>query len=265
MAWTARWWDRAAQASACSRVMPHSRAVFSPMVTDMSADGIPGASGWFSGTHRTGSPPPGGTLVSRGMVLALSVPPATMTSSMPARMVAAASAAAVLPDAQCRLTARPGTPGRPRRTAILRPITPPPWRDSPRMRSPSSLTGTPDRVIAALTAISASSNASTAASEPRRARPTGVRAAARMTASGTSASREGGGQVGARSRRLIPLPGDQAGEDLATQDLPRRRLGQLAPEYDQGRGLRAAQPGPDPVAQFLRAGGPAGAEHDRGG
>ena len=46
------------------------------------------------------------------MVLALSVPPATITSAMPAMMVAAANWTAVAPEAQCRLT-RPRHVGHP--------------------------------------------------------------------------------------------------------------------------------------------------------
>jgi hypothetical protein len=90
------------------------------------------------------------------MVLALSVPPATITSAMPDMMVAAANCTAVAPEAQCRLTATPGTPVMPRRTAMLRAITPPPCRDSARTRSSRSVIGIWDRSTAALTATSAS-------------------------------------------------------------------------------------------------------------
>src|ERR1043166_9438080 len=62
-------------------------------------------------------------------------------------------------------------------------MTPPPCNDSATTMSSRSVVGTPERSMAARTAMRASVKASTSTSEPLRARPIGVRARDTMTAS----------------------------------------------------------------------------------
>ena len=94
--------------------MPARRAVFSPTVMDMSHCGALACSGWLGDIHGWGSMAEAGMdLNDRGEELRLSVPPATTTSSMPARMLPAAICTALRPAAQWRLSARPGTSVRP--------------------------------------------------------------------------------------------------------------------------------------------------------
>ena len=189
MAWP---WLYAAHSSTSSRVRPISRAVFSPTVIDMSNAGASGVSGWLGDIHCCGSPPGSSTFHDCGAVLWLWVPPATTTRSMPARMLPAPICTALSPAAQWRLSAMPGTLVSPRRTATLRAMTPPPYSDSATTMSSMSAAPIPERDTASPTAISARRNASTSTSDPLKARPIGVRAAATMTASV---------MMGSRSRR----------------------------------------------------------------
>ncbi len=159
--------------------------MFSPTVIDMSNVGASGVSGWLGDIHICGSPPGSSTFHDCGEVLRLSVPPAMTTRSMPARMLPAPICTALSPEAQCRLSAMPGTPVRPSRTATLRAMSPPPCSDSPSTTSSMSAASMPERLTASPTAISARRNASTSTSDPLRARPIGVRAAATITASVT--------------------------------------------------------------------------------
>ena len=126
----------------------------------------------------------------------LSVPPATTTWSMPARMDEAAICTAESPAAQWRLSARPGTWVRPSCTATLRAITPPPASDSATITSSKSEAGMPLRAMAAPTATRASSRSSTPTSVPLRARPIGVRAVATITASVIRIPLGSGGEPG---------------------------------------------------------------------
>ena len=95
-----------------------------------------------------------------------STPPPMPTSIMPAAMLAATHWTPAMPEAHQRCVATPGTLMRPRRTAALRPMLPPPWNDSPKPMSSSSSAGTPERSTASPMATSASANASTPASDP---------------------------------------------------------------------------------------------------
>ena len=83
----------------------------------MSKGGASGVAGWLGDIHCTGSAPSSRRLVDVGMDDALSVPPATTTRSMPARIDAAPICTADRPAAQWRLSARPGTSVRPSSTA----------------------------------------------------------------------------------------------------------------------------------------------------
>ena len=77
--WNDQWSDS-------SRVIPHSRAVFSPTVISMFVFGASGESGWLGGRKR--STPPNGNgdrSNNRGDRVMDSTPPATTTSAMPAR------------------------------------------------------------------------------------------------------------------------------------------------------------------------------------
>ena len=107
---TARSWDRRAQASISSRVMPVRRAVFQPTVTVMSRAGVSGVSGWLGDSHISSiSPVAGFTRFASGIDEVAWVPPAMITSSMPAMMEPAALATVARPDAQWRFCATPGT------------------------------------------------------------------------------------------------------------------------------------------------------------
>ena len=83
------WYD---QSSDSSRVMPHSRAVFSPTVINMLVLGASGVSGWLGGMN-CWTPPKGNGDVSNsiGVRVMESIPPAITASAMPDRMLAAAS------------------------------------------------------------------------------------------------------------------------------------------------------------------------------
>ncbi len=77
----------------------------------MSIVGASGVSGCDGESH--GCTPeygPGSFLNTLGDCVIDSVPPATTTVSIPARMFAAAVCTAAMPDAQWRLCAMPGTP-----------------------------------------------------------------------------------------------------------------------------------------------------------
>ena len=79
-----------AHSSDAARLMPARRAVFSPTVIDMSHCGASACSGWLGDIHGWGSSAEAGMdLNARGVELRLSVPPATTTVSMPARMLPA--------------------------------------------------------------------------------------------------------------------------------------------------------------------------------
>ena len=87
--------------------------------------------GWVGEYHGCRSSLPATRLKERGDVDRLSVPPATISRSMPARMLPAAIAMAERPAAQWRLSANPGTLSKPRRTAVWRAMDPPPAATRP--------------------------------------------------------------------------------------------------------------------------------------
>ena len=124
MAWIACWWLRRAHASMSSLVTPALRAAFQPTVIDMSRLGASGRSGWVGDIQSSHSSPT--RILLRGEVDAEFTPPAMISSSMPARMLAAAFCTAARPAAQCRFTARPGTVVRPARDRGVPGYTPPP-------------------------------------------------------------------------------------------------------------------------------------------
>ncbi len=175
--WNDQWSDS-------SRVMPHSRAVFSPTVMSMFVFGASGESGWLGGRKR--STPPNGNgdrSNNSGDRVMDSTPPATTTSAMPAPMLAAASCTAIIPVAHCRCTAPPGVSGgRPRALATYRAVHPPPWRTSPRTRSSMSPGSSAAAAMAAATVCPPSSWRVRGA-RLRPARPMGLRTAATITAS----------------------------------------------------------------------------------
>ena len=88
-------------------------AVFKPTVIDMSNAGASGCSGCDGDIHWAQSSVPGVRFETIGMLDMLSDPPAITTVSMPAMMLPAAFCTAPMPDAQWRLSARPGTSMRP--------------------------------------------------------------------------------------------------------------------------------------------------------
>ena len=156
---------------------------------------------------------------------------------MPARMPADAICTALRPGRAVAVVGEPGTEVSPRRTAMLRAITPPPWSDSATTMSSMSVVAIPERSTAAPTAISASWNASTSTSDPLRARPIGVRAAATMTASVTVVL------LGSRVRERCYVP-DRT-------DRPRsRRIQDQAHEmlFPRPRQVVETGPGPGPGA-----------------
>src|SRR6266403_4808503 len=123
-----------------------------------------------------------------------SVPPATMTWAEPERMRSAARAMACRPEEQKRLMviALVST-GRPARRAAMRatfmPCSPS-GMAQPRITSSISLASRPGtRASASLMANAARSSGRVARSEPLKARPTGVRTAETMTASGMAGPR----------------------------------------------------------------------------
>jgi hypothetical protein len=95
-----------------------------------------------------------------------SAPPPRPTSIMPAAMLAATHWVPAMPEAHHRWVATEGTPVSPRRTATLRPMLPPPWKDSPKPMSSIWSAGMPERATAAPTATSASWKASTPTRAP---------------------------------------------------------------------------------------------------
>lgn len=95
------------------------------MVIDMSLLGASGRFGWVGGIQGS-THAPSTRKADFGAVEAELTPPAITSSSIPARMLAAASATAARPAAQCRLTAAPGMPVRPVVSAAWRARTPPP-------------------------------------------------------------------------------------------------------------------------------------------
>ena len=88
MAAIARWWEWNAHSSACSRVTPAMRAVFSPTVIAMFIAGVMSVSGWAAGNHGAWTPSGPGFIVA-GAVDMDSTPPAMPHSTMPAAMLAA--------------------------------------------------------------------------------------------------------------------------------------------------------------------------------
>ena len=103
------WYD---QWSDSSRVMPHSRAVFSPTVMSMFVLGASAESGWLGGMNCWTPPKGKGDFAKRSGVRVMdSIPPAIITSAMPERMWAAASWTAIMPVAHWRCTAPPGVSG----------------------------------------------------------------------------------------------------------------------------------------------------------
>ena len=91
-------------------------AVFQPTVIDMSNAGASGVSGWLGDIHGCISSVPITRFIAAGE-LEIDAPPAITTVSMSALMLAAAPCTAAMPDAQCRLSATPGTLVRPSSTA----------------------------------------------------------------------------------------------------------------------------------------------------
>src|SRR5467141_42794 len=123
-----------------------------------------------------------------------SVPPATITSAEPERSRSAARAMACKPEEQKRLMviALVST-GSPARSAAMRatfmPCSPS-GMAQPRITSSISLGSTPGTLErASLMARAARSSGRVVRSDPLKARPTGVRTAETMTASGMVASR----------------------------------------------------------------------------
>ena len=103
------WYD---QWSDSSRVMPHSRAVFSPTVMSMFIFGASGESGWLGGMNRSAPPKGKGERSNMsGDRVIDSTPPAMTASAMPERMFAAASCTAIIPVAHWRCTVPPGVSG----------------------------------------------------------------------------------------------------------------------------------------------------------
>ena len=103
------WYD---QSSDSSRVMPHSRAVFSPTVMSTFMLGASGVLGWLGGLKRSTPPKGKGDFSKRsGERVIESTPPAITASAMPERMLAAASCTAIIPVAHWRCTAPPGVSG----------------------------------------------------------------------------------------------------------------------------------------------------------
>ena len=103
------WYD---QWSDSSRVMPHSRAVFSPTVINMLVLGASAESGWLGGMNCWTPPKGKGDFSKRSGVRVMdSIPPAIIASAMPERMWAAASWTAIIPVAHWRCTAPPGVSG----------------------------------------------------------------------------------------------------------------------------------------------------------
>jgi len=95
------------------------------MVIDMSMLGASGRFGWVGGVQGSIHSP---AIWKRflGAVDTECTPPAMTSSSIPARMLAAAPPTAARPAAQCRLSANPGTEASPAVNAACRARTPPP-------------------------------------------------------------------------------------------------------------------------------------------
>ena len=74
--------------------------MFSPTVIDMSHAGASGVSGWLGDIHAVSSPVERDRRVVTGLLVRLSVPPATITWSIPAMMLPAAICTALRPAAQ---------------------------------------------------------------------------------------------------------------------------------------------------------------------
>ena len=116
----------------------------------------------------------------------LSMPPAATSSASPARIACAASMAALRPEPQTLLTVYAAIEsGRPAFSAVCRAgFWPrPAWITLPKIASSIWSGFTLARLIASLSAIAPSSGAESSARPPRNF-PIGVRAAAKMKASG---------------------------------------------------------------------------------
>src|SRR6266571_1043426 len=220
--------ERSAHASISSRLTPALTAAFQPTVIDMSMLGASGRSGWVGGNQSTHSP----STRSRdlGAVEAELTPPAMISSSMPARTLAAAPWTAARPAAQCRLWASPATEGSPAVIAACRATTPPPYRPSPRITS--SIRSSSRPAAAAVTTWRARSKAVVSRSVPLNAVPTGVRRAQQLTASGIS--------------------GLQLGQQGAAQQFSCVGLGQFGAEHDRVGRLGGAEAVLDPLPDLRR-------------
>ena len=124
-----------------------------------------------------------------GIMLIDSAPPATTTRSVPVRMRMSAWAMASRPEAQRRFTVTPGTPtGNPARNAanraMLNPASPSGCAQPRITSSISDLSRAGTRSKAPPNAVAARSSGRVVARAPLGARPTGVRTALTMTASG---------------------------------------------------------------------------------
>src|SRR5580698_6055695 len=152
-----------------------------------------------------------------------SVPPATMTSEEPPRMRSAARAMAWSPEEQKRLMviAEVST-GKPARKAAMRatfmPCSPS-GMAQPRMTSSTSLASRPGtRARASLMASAARSSGRVERREPLWARPTGVRTAETITASGMGTS---GMQEDDTASRVIGRNGGDSRFGRASDPPPR--------------------------------------------
>src|SRR6516164_8263070 len=138
-----------------------------------------------------------------GALVMLSMPPATITSALPASSMSCANIIARMPEPHIllRVTA-PAVSGRPaRRTAWRAGAWPwPAIRQLPIRASSTASPGTPARSTAALMAVAPSSHADSAAKSPSMP-PMGVRAAETMT---MESDMEGSFKDGGSDRRGLP-------------------------------------------------------------
>lgn len=127
-----------------------------PMEVSKDAPGLANALAGFSITH--------------GALVIDSTPPATTTSASPAAMRARAVVTAVSPEAQSRLTVKPGTEsGRPARRAAMRAtlrLSSPAWLAAPSTTSSTRSGAIPARATASRTTRAARSSGRTWASAP---------------------------------------------------------------------------------------------------